>query len=103
MAQGGRAELMKERAASLKPTTFKNDGPMPDHRPCKEEDDSDPNRIVWKSKTRRPYRFCSRCWIKRKAWVLRSLTLPYGQCTNLNDHTNDTCPDWSKDESRAPT
>ena len=50
----------------------------------------------WKSKSRRPYRFCSRCWIKKKEWILRSLTLPYGQCTNLNEHTNDKCLAWPK-------
>lgn len=47
-----------------------------------------------KTKLRRPYRFCSRCWIQKSEWILRSITLPSGQSMNLNNHTNDTCPAW---------
>ena len=73
-----------------------------------------------KVKPRRPYRyaipidmsmpvphnldlcsFCSRCWVRNSKWVLRSIVLPQGRSTNLNGHTNDTCPMWPK--GTAPT
>jgi len=47
-----------------------------------------------KTKTRRPYRFCSKCWLKHGIWALRSVKLPDGSIVNLNRHTNDTCPGW---------
>jgi len=55
-----------------------------------------------KSKTRRPYRFCSKCWLKHSKWSLRSVKLPDGCIINLNQHTNDTCPDWPESDP-APT
>lgn len=55
-----------------------------------------------KTKTRRPYRFCSKCWLKRDAWVLRSIKLPDGSIFNLNKHSNDTCPVWP-DSDPPPT
>jgi len=51
-----------------------------------------------KTKTRRPYRFCSKCWLKRGTWALRSVKLPDGCIVNLNRHTNDTCPDWPEED-----
>jgi len=47
-------------------------------------------------KLRRPYRFCSMCWVQKSDWVLRSVTLPKGPSKSLNGHTNDTCPMWPK-------
>jgi len=58
-------------------------------------------------KSRRPYRFCSMCWLKKHEWVLRSVTLPDGRSRSLNGHSNDSCPLWAKgtvitpDQSRS--
>lgn len=52
--------------------------------------------LMGRVKPRRPYRFCSRCWIQKSEWVLRAITLPEGQSYSLNGHTNDTCPVWPK-------
>jgi len=41
--------------------------------------------------TRRPYRFCTRCWIKTKKWVLKSLKLPNGSIAHLHPFV---CPSW---------
>lgn len=52
-----------------------------------------------KPKSRRPYRFCSKCWLKSGQWVLRSIKTPDGGTVNLNQHTNDACPQWPDMES----
>lgn len=46
---------------------------------------------ITKFSPRRPYRFCSKCWIKNKKWVLRSIKLPSGRSINLH---GDMCPEW---------
>jgi hypothetical protein len=54
------------------------------------------------SKPRRPYRFCSRCWLLKHEWVIRSVTLPTGRSICLADHKHDTCPLWPKGTSPTP-
>jgi len=48
---------------------------------------------------RRPYRFCTKCWIMHKKWVLKSIKLPTGSVVNLHP---EVCPDWDK-PSEEPT
>jgi len=43
--------------------------------------------------SRRPYRFCSKCWIMHKQWVLKSIKLPTGSVVSLHP---EICPDWDK-------
>jgi len=50
---------------------------------------------ITKLSPRRPYRFCSKCWIKHKRWVLRSIKLPSGRSINLH---GETCPEWPPGE-----
>ena len=53
-------------------------------------------------KSRRPYRFCSMCWLQKTEWVLRSVTLPHGPSKSLNGHTNGACPLWDKGAGMTP-
>lgn len=52
---------------------------------------------ITKFSPRRPYRFCSKCWIKNKKWVLRSIKLPSGRSINLH---GDMCPEWPVGEEQ---
>lgn len=52
---------------------------------------------------RRPYRFCTKCWMTGHSWVMRSVKLPEPASKSifLNQHTNDRCPHWP--DHRTPT
>jgi len=49
---------------------------------------------VKQTKSRKPYRFCARCWTTNKVWVVKSITKPTGVNVSLHDHTKNTCPQW---------
>jgi len=57
---------------------------------------SDPGVAIMR---RRPYRFCTKCWIVHKQWVLKSLKLPNGSVRHLHP---EVCPAW-KDQIEEPT
>jgi len=40
---------------------------------------------------RHPYRFCPKCWIQNKVWVLKSIKLPDSTVKHLHPPT---CPSW---------
>jgi len=44
--------------------------------------------------TRRPYRFCVKCWITSKTWVLKSIKLPNGSIAHLHP---EVCSAWEGD------
>jgi len=46
-------------------------------------------------------RFCSKCWIRKKEWRLRSIKLPNGRSLNMNGHNNDQCPEWTEERKDA--
>jgi len=47
-------------------------------------------------KSRRPYRFCTRCWIKTSRWVMKHIVLPDGAVCHKGSHTSRTCPQWTQ-------
>ena len=46
-----------------------------------------------------PGRFCTKCWIKSKTWVLKSIKLPNGSISHLHP---EVCPSW-ENETEEPT
>jgi len=49
-------------------------------------------------KSRRPYRFCTRCWIKTSKWVMKHIVLPDGTVSHQGGHTSRGCPLWPENE-----
>ena len=46
-----------------------------------------------------PDRFCTKCWIKTKAWVLKSIKFQNGSISHLHP---EVCPSW-ENEAEEPT